>query len=531
MIKVKSNKTISPDTTIYNKVTALRSQVNSLKQDLVQDLNNLKTSTNDSEKVMLRETPDSPITDVLNEISKALEIKQDKEEIKSSVQVCRPEQKKLWNALSTFNRTLSSDKNGVQSHQKVLSRLSQEFRSSPTKFAEKLVTIIEESVMPSSSEQKECSGISLSRMTSEFRKLCKFIEDESMPDWVMSPDVIPEEQIENQSIELVEESSLEESQIEKCSSTPLDKSDKNTYRDTPKGIFKFKDSPLSSDKKPINKIMRDWRFNDTNNSFEYWESMCNGVYKHQRVTPQRLRRSISLPDSPITRLNKIRTTCERQMASLDDTLIEQNHTDYKLRSLQNVTKEITDNLKSLKAETMTPRNKKFFTEENAEPMKIKKTERQGGKKIVLKKRAILLKSPENVVNYSPDYGDDLNKSLLAELAQRRQRCFETAKLMMEIDKNDPIVSDGKETIELISKLGSPNKFLTLPDNNVDFLNTINHCMEYQDFLLKKRKSIFSIIQHPKSSDTDSRVTKESNLKIMSPLEKYEKSVQKGENMF
>ena len=514
MVRVKANETISPDTTIFNQVSSLRSKVNSQKQKLERDSRILETP-NKLQSVMSTEMPTSPIPEVLNKISKALELKQDKEQPKSSINTSRTEPSKLWNALSTFNRSLNSDKNGLQSHQKILSRLSQEFQTSPTKFAEKLVTIIEESMMPSISDQKDCSGISVSRMTTEFRKLCKFIEDESMPEWILSPDAIPEqdedeEQIENQSIEFVdEESNLDDSIVETFSSTPFEnncgRENAMNYGETPKGIFRFKDSPLSSGKKPVNKAFKDSRFNETNNSFEHWENICNGVYLHQRVTPQGLRRSISLPDSPIKKLNKIRTTCEHQLASLDDTAIDQ--------ILNEKPRYFHDfgsfSPKSLKEETVKTPKSKFFS-------KTKKIANKTNKASP-KKRKSVLGQRESIGRYSPHCEDDLDKSLIAELAQRRQRCFETAKLMMEIDKNDPIMSHRKETAELISKLGSPNKSLSLPDNNTDFLNTINHCMEYQDFLLKKRKSIFQIIQNPKSSDTDSGIPVDASSKMKSPI--------------
>lgn len=527
MVKVKANETISPDTTIFKQVSSLRCEVNAQKQNLERGSNTPKKSKSFKNTISTK-TPTSPISQVLNKISKALELKQPKEEPKSTTETSRIEPNKIWNALTTFNRSLNSDKNGLQSHQKVLSRLSQEFQSSPTKFAEKLVTIIEESMMPSASDQKDCSGISVSRMTTEFRKLCKFIEDESMPEWILSPEVIPEqdeveEQIENQSIDFVDdESNLDDSIVETFVSTPFGNNCAMNYEETPKGIFRFKESPLSSGKKLVNKAIKDSRFNETNHSFEYWESMCNGVYLHQRVTPQGLRRSISLPDSPVTKLNRIRSTCEEQLASLDDTALDQMRNE-KPRYFHDFTEDTFGSFspKTFKQETTrTPKGKKYFSDDTEETKKTKKAATRILRKSPKKQKSIL-RQRESVEGYSPNCEDDLDKSLIAELAQRRQRCFETAKLMMELDKNDPIISDRMDDAGFLAKLGSPNKSLSLPGNNREFLNTINHCMEYEDFLLKKRKSIFQIIQHPKASDTDSGIAFEANSKVKSPMRKCE----------
>ncbi|XP_043465313.1 uncharacterized protein LOC122500449 [Leptopilina heterotoma] len=464
MVNIKSNETISADTTIFQKVIELRSQLKTQQQNSPKII---KTYKNQGKIESI-----SPISNVLNKISKTLELKQEKDNVQSRIETCRQEPSKLWNALTNFNRSLNSDKSGVQSHQKVLSRLSQEFHLSPAKFAEKLVTIIEESVMPSISDPKDYSGVSVHRMTQEFRKLCKFIEDESMPEWLITSD-IQEEQIENQTIEFADETCLEE--LERFSSTPINRENGireiETYQETPKGIFKF-DSTPKSDKKQFNKARKNGRINDTNNSFEYWETMCNGVFLPQRGSPQKLRRSLSLPDSPVTRFNNIKSTCDRQMASLDDTAINESRIGYKSRNYRDI--------------TFSP--KKLIKEKKCQP---------------IEKKSIFHQNEANN-EYSFNCEDDMDKSFLAELAQRRQRCFETAKIIMEIDKNDPTVtnnSEVKKTAELIAKLASPNKSLSLPSNNLDFLNTINHCMEYQDFLLKKRKSIFHILKNPVSSDS------------------------------
>lgn len=497
VVNVKSNETINADTTIFQQVTALRSQLKSQTQGSKENIETCDTLVT-PKKV---QACVSPITDVLNKISKTLELKKEKENVKPSVETSK-EPSKLWNALSNFNRSLNSDKNGVQSHQKVLSRLSHEFHLSPAKFAEKLVTIIEESVIPSISDQRDYSGVSVHRMTQEFRKLCKFIEDESMPEWLISSDTVQEEQIENQTIEFADYTCLDE--MERHSSTPLDskqsevKNSLISYEETPKGIFRHDGTP-NSDKKRFNKITKNCRINDTNNSFEYWETMCNGVFTNQRVTPQKLRRSLSLPNSPVARFNNIKSTCERQMASLDDTVINETRIYHKPRNFRDLTKDIVLSPKKLiTEESKILSNNKGFSEKSEKSRQTKEK-----KRVSAKKRTPIFKQIET--NYSLDCEDDMDKSFLAELAQRRQRCFETAKLMMEIDKNDPIISNvskERKTTELLAKLGSPNKSLSLPGNNVDFLNTINHCMEYQDFLLKKRKSIFHVLKNPTSSNSN-----------------------------
>lgn len=147
MVNIKSNETISADTTIFRKVNELRFQLKSQQEN-----SSKITKPHESEKKKIV-TPMSPISNALNEISKTLELKQEKNNAQSRIETCRQEPSKLWNALTNFNRSLNTDKSGVQSHQKVLSRLSQEFHLSPAKFAEKLVTIIEESVMPSMSDR------------------------------------------------------------------------------------------------------------------------------------------------------------------------------------------------------------------------------------------------------------------------------------------------------------------------------------------------------------------------------------------
>ncbi|KAG7198621.1 hypothetical protein KM043_005980 [Ampulex compressa] len=75
--------------------------------------------------------------------------------------------------------------------EQTLRRLSKHFLKCPRNFTEKLIRVTEESVLNASNDIHDRSSLNLSRLTAEFKKMCKYINDESSPEWCTSLTISP----------------------------------------------------------------------------------------------------------------------------------------------------------------------------------------------------------------------------------------------------------------------------------------------------------------------------------------------------
>ncbi|XP_058807382.1 uncharacterized protein LOC131673424 [Phymastichus coffea] len=496
----------------------------------------------------------------------------------------------IWDALQELDQILSpfGEEETIAKEKQptpnLLSRLSRKFKKTPSRFTEKLISILEDSVISTESPTKHNvannSGISLHRMTGEFRKLCKFIEDESMPELV--PSMANTTALYTEKTETSEsDKALENHTLETPRNTIRYIQDTPTHKSTPQALRALltpKSKVISRNQTPIKQFTP-----SADKSFEYWEKICNIMCDPNSA--EKIKRKTPLIQEGAKRsMDEMLTICERQMASLDNTTIDirtsepckKTDSEIKLKILQtprsksvsktyescgknvkslykknevdktdgkldekiiiqvagkeeNVEKEKPINLDDTIDDTVimtdsdnTSSDSSFLkrrmlklndqdsfkidskdtsvNEQNSydghEPLKKEKSEEQ---KLFENDFKLISYSPQDTqsktqseLSYDPD---DPDCSLIAELALRRQRCLETAKLMMEIDQEDPMTSDQDKTcLETLYKLGIQDKTFAEVEEDTKFLNTLNECLEYRNYFSEKKKPIIKALQ-------------------------------------
>jgi hypothetical protein len=468
----------------------------------------------------------------------------------------------IWDTLLVLEQTLSPIEERAQSFEecsqddppRILNRLSQQFKKTPTRFTEKLVSLIEDSVISSESPIKqyshENSGISLNRMTGEFRKLCKFIEDESMPEWAPSLMNMTGSCSENNVIQC-------EKKIRNCSATPKNLSRCTNNTSTPactpqmlKSLLTPRNKILFNVNSPINRFTP-----SADKSFEYWESVCNMMCENKSIKIKNETNSPCRSETSKHSMNEMLTICERQLASLDDSAID-------IRNSEPCKKTDSD----LKVKIQTPRSKSESkiilktNEKNKKSDKKSKVEKINNQIIfnndelsndqqsikvnenlifdnkskslsdkdleqntrifhddseLLKDKDIrasdqeifetdfisLYSSENKQISMESSYNDNKQDcSLLIELAKRRQRCLDTAKLMLEIDREDPINNEDSKCLETLYKLGIQDKTLNEVEEDSTFLNTLSQCIDYKNYISIKSKPLLNMLHELNSPD-------------------------------
>lgn len=511
----------------------------------------------------------------------------------------------IWDALLSLEQALSpfDEENGQAKSQDpphILNRLSQKFKETPTRFTEKLVSLIEESVIsesPVKPHPANNSGISLDRMTGEFRKLCKFIEDESMPD--LAPSLM-----NMTTLNKTETPESEKNEINVNGGTPknmirhIQETPGKTF--TPKA-FKCFVTPKNKfgNQTPINRFTP-----SADKSFEYWESVCKMMSPNQGSAKKKCGKTVTIPEASKLSMDEMLTICERQMASLDDTIdirssepCKKTDNELNLQVLQaprsksvckidSTTKETTKSESTKENKNVKVNEKLEFhddfdllkkyedskaNENNASDVESESSEdsyqlstrnrrsnihqktidentsahddfedsyylltkNQRSNVHQKKKQTKEYKLIKNVnsktekdeafeddfemLPFSPppqlfcekrstenlygDDDDDQDCSLLVELAKRRQRCLETAKLMLEIDREDPTSGDEDKTcLETLYKLGIQDKTFTDVEEDTKFINTLNHCFEYKNYIRDKSKPIINMLHKYQSPE-------------------------------
>ncbi|XP_072756405.1 uncharacterized protein [Anoplolepis gracilipes] len=358
--------------------------------------------------------------------------------------------------LKTFLQSLDQmplKETATQEH--LLRRLSANFYNSPKTFTEKLLTIIEESVINDSCAQLEYPEVSLCRLTEELRKMCKFIEDETIPEWPESP----------MSTSIC---ARQRSQ----GSSPLRKS-LNAFASRNKSLyFAINASPrcnIKSPKKVCQHTPKNILYNaksslhDSTSTFESLEAFCEKLYANDNKVPIREKK----PQSPLQNMDSILHVCENQMASLENS------------------PDIREQLK--KAAT--------FTSDLASQCNNKVPEAQNLQYRLLthKKhnKTDLKKVPDTFkewTGHNKSYEiiepDDLENTLMYEIAKKRQRCLDTAKVIMEIDTNSKPI----ETQQIC-----PNSNKSSLTSDTKFMKTLMSVKRYQEYL-EEHKSILNLFQ-------------------------------------
>lgn len=372
--------------------------------------------------------------------------------------------------LKTFLQSLEHQKplNETAVQEPLLRRLSANFYNSPKSFTERLLTIIEESVINDDScVQLEYPDVSLCRLTEELRKMCKFIEDETIPDWPQSPQRM---------------STICMRQRSQGLKSPFQKSlDTFAFRD--KGLAMLTHYNIKSPKKIYRHMPKNILYNgrsplhDSTSTFESLEAFCEKFYADESKTVPIKEKNLSQP--PLQNLDSILHECENQMASLESSIDIREQ----LKKASMFTSDLTSQYKVPEAQNL---QSQLFTHEKhnkADSKKVPDT----------------FKQLTRHKSYEMIESDDLENTLIYEIAKKRQRCLDTAKVIMEIDTNSqPVKQICPETV--INESSSTN--------DIKFIETLMSVKRYQEYL-EKHKSVLNLFRTGSSiSDKKDVQTKE-----------------------
>ncbi|PBC34396.1 hypothetical protein APICC_02856 [Apis cerana cerana] len=399
--------------------------------------------------------------------------------------------------------SLDDQVNQIKDKKQIWKRLSNKFMHSPENFTEKLLTIIEESVINNDNDVNETSAIDLSRLTTEFRKMCKFIENESQPEWPESP--------------VCTLSCLEQISINSTHNTPLHmKQNKNEKLCSP--INRSSVTPISGidiiKKRFFAKISKNNISGSIENlsstSFEHLEAQCNQLFPKEKEHSKTLCKSLSM--SSLLSMSEIYNKCEQQMASLNvsmgDITSEENillntpksSNKYLCQSPSSIfTKKLEFNCSTLKE----LHNKSKDDQCNDISYSKKKSKKISEKPDFNKTISDKFKNSFEILD-----PDELEKTLLQDIAEKRKRCLNTARIISEINA-DPEAIEAQKTLRI-----SPDNELNSLNDETKFLQTLVSCKDYQTYL-EKHKPLLKILQNSNSNANENsfRKTKKSDIKF------------------
>ncbi|XP_043253074.1 uncharacterized protein LOC122397757 [Colletes gigas] len=391
------------------------------------------------------------------------------------------ETKKFETLLCSLDTRLNETKE-ASNPQQILKRLSSEYVLSPRKFNEKLVTITEESIINNGDDICNLSAVNLSRLTAELRKICKFIEDEPSPEWPSSPLSTPPSYLKqmltspicNKSIPVTKNEQLLISPVNSLPpSTPL------SAIDVIKKRFFQKISKNNCDGNTNDLINASSNISSTE-SFERLEVQCKRLFPDEKECFQPLQRSVSVPS--LLSMTEIENICEEQMALLD--VSNTSDADNTILS--------TPNLLDMHLH-------------QSSLMNNSKNEKESSSKLHEKSMKISENSDINMANddkitcncISLDI-DDLKQTLLEDIAKKRKRCLDTARLIKEINADIKLTEEEK-SLGMSLMLITENESNSLTCDEAKFLKTLTVCKDYQTYL-EKQKPIFNLLMN-----SDSRV--------------------------
>ncbi|KZC07468.1 hypothetical protein WN55_08239 [Dufourea novaeangliae] len=361
---------------------------------------------------------------------------------------------KFETILCSLDNRLNRIKEDSQT-QPILKRLSEKFAHSPKNFTEKLVTIIEESVINNDDNTCNTSAINLSRLTTEFRKMCKFIEDESWPEWPSSLLSTPpsSEQILTNSLS---------NQIVHTNDYKRDK-----LLTTPPTTASLPATPLVE-------------------SFERLEAQCKILFPEEKQYSSPLQRSFSVPS--LLSMSELQNICDQQMAALSGS--DTFHKEKYVASLPNLLEKCVN---------------KFESDHKSTDPKFGNVSYSRKKSMQFNRQFDFntVSTDEDTKDYIMFDTDELEKTLLQDIAEKRKRCLDTVRLITEINA-DAVVTEEENSLEIAPMLSILNKSNTLVSTEAKFIKTLMSCKDYLAYL-ETQKPLFNLIQSSDSWRSSSKV--------------------------
>ncbi|KAI4484722.1 hypothetical protein M0804_007288 [Polistes exclamans] len=371
--------------------------------------------------------------------------------------------------------------------QEIYRRLSDKYIASPQKFTEKLITIIEESIINNTINASNNSLINFDKISKELNKMCN-IENESMPEKLLSTtiNVSPSREVST-NVSSFNSTTNNEDLINLDSpetETPeLINSRKKVYRKTPISIFKtqknklrdvspepsllnprkkvYRKTPISIFKTQENKLhdVSSEPPSSADSSFEYLEAQCKRLFPNER---KNLLSIAPVKDNNLLNMDRVFSICEKQMASLDST------DDLKIKK-----KKRSSILKSEPKSEDSDSSYIYSIPGNSICNDKDRSEKVT--KVTNKKRKN--DSDSEYLNNT----DDFSKTLLSEIVKKRRRCFDTAKKMMEINSACNIIEEQKKTKSKSKSILNVNSNKP-SDNSSQFMKMLMSCEDYHNYL-------------------------------------------------
>ncbi|KAK0097388.1 hypothetical protein PV326_002136 [Microctonus aethiopoides] len=360
---------------------------------------------------------------------------------------------------------------GDDTSKEVTRRLTRSFYKDPQEFAKRLMTIIEE---PETNYNLEYSAISVDKLTAAFLKMCKYVEDESMPSMCNKSLLDRYETTQLPPMHPIQDNTTNHS-LSQGTSTPIHSSTagkKFSSKISPfgknKNISNIQNSPLyistltratGSPKTPI--ILESpgstpgsaQNLNDS--SFTFWEKKC-------KAKPLKINNNSApiLTDDEIKRFAK---------------------SEEQLRLLQAVD---------------SPNKSPMKTEINIYSIQSDRQKSKNELRITLE---FPLDSTVDTRLDAPldDDENDMTESILYELAEKRKRCFETERTIRRIDAESSTHSNSMDILENEESV----KILK-------YLTTLKDSADYKKFLMNDKIELSQ--QHCHVSKIDNRSLSQSS---------------------
>jgi len=351
----------------------------------------------------------------------------------------------------------------------LLRRMSVNFYDSPKNFTEQLLTIIEESFINNDTcEPLEYPDISLCRLTEELRKMCKFIEDETAPEWPRSPNA----------------TSNKRRSSKECQESKLDSS--KSHGVTPNLYTTTLTCNIKSPKKIYRHMTKinaqSPKLHDSTSTFESLEAFCKTLYPNEYRTPPGKKDKLQ---SPIRDMKYILLTCKNQMASLDNS--------------PNIREQLRKagicNVDCVHKSDTVPETQDLGDKSSSNG-KCNQVDSKRISHVLNCKQQIESSKSSNCKMID---ADDLESTLMYELAKKRQRCLETAKVISEIDASSESASS--KAVETQQSCSS-NVNIESNINDSKFMETLMTVKRYQNYL-EEYKPLLNVLQQTESSTSQS----------------------------
>ncbi|XP_076642099.1 uncharacterized protein LOC143352937 [Halictus rubicundus] len=402
--------------------------------------------------------------------------------------------KKFERILCSLDNQLNQIKE-VSQMESTLKRLSGTFINSPKNFTEKLLTIIEESVINNGEDTCNVTAFNLSRLTSEFRKMCKFIEDESWPEWAPSFPSTPSS-CEDATLSPIchkfvdgecRKGKLSESiNTASLPSTPLSATDvlrRRFFQKISKNHFNGSADSITNIPTNMSSV----------ESFEHLEAQCKTLFPEEQESPGNLHRSFSMPS--LLSMSQLNDICDQQMALLNisDSCNEEKLVSSTPNLCSKCTEQPSINKFDLKGAKAWARSVLSTKESDYKSTDISYSKK---KAIKFNRRSDLNNiNVDEVTNVYTNFDtDELEKTILQDIAEKRKRCLDTVRLITEINADTEIIEE-KKSLGISPELSVLNDSPSTANNEAKFLKTLMSCKNYLTYL-ERQKPFFNL--HEKS---------------------------------